>query len=165
MKKIILIVCTVLATTGLYAQMPAAQRIPPAVEKKVIVDAPVEAVWEYISDPANYKELSQVKEFWYEGKAAGSKVIVTSRSGVKRSQTISMKLDEFRRMAYEVKESGYGLEKPAHILLEIRPADNNGKSEVVMSVMFGFDKLPDDAKKDFAQEFDDIAAGLAKKFK
>ena len=166
MKKLLLLLCAAVAcVSGSYAQMPAAQRIPPAVEKKVTVGAAIGEVWEYVSDPANYKKMSRVKEFWYEGKETGSKIIVTGRSGVERSGIISMKFDEYHRMAFEVKESGYGLENPMHILFEMKPVDDGRRTEVTMSVMYGFDRLPDKAKKDMEQEFGNIASDLGKKFR
>lgn len=147
------------------AQMPAAQRIPPALEKKVVVDAPASEVWEYISNPANYKEFSRVKEFWYEGATPESKIVLTNRKGLKRNQTIGIVIPEIMAVSYMVTESDYSTDQQWVYRFDIKPVDNNGKSEVVMSVYFGFDELPEDIKKGMAQEFDDIAEGLARKFR
>ena len=45
------------------AQMTAAKKIPPAIEKKIVLKASAQKVWDYISEPANYKKFSGVKEF------------------------------------------------------------------------------------------------------
>lgn len=147
------------------AQMPAAQRIPPALEKSISLDAPPAQVWEYISDPANYKEFSRAKEFWHDGKECDSKIRLTTRKGSKRSQTIGLLIPEARRISYSVTQSDYPTDKQWFYGFEILPADNNNGSRVVMSVYFGFDQLPEAMQKALSQEFDDIAGGLKKKFK
>lgn len=147
------------------AQMAPAQRIPPALEKRVTVAASPDSVWAYVSDPANYKEFARSREFWYEGKAAGNKIVLTTRKGSKRNQTIGLILPELRRLSYTVTGSDYETDKPWHYGFEVLPAGNNGGSEVVLTVYFGFDELPAGMKNALTAEFDDIASGLATRFK
>ena len=72
------------------AQMTAAKKIPPAIEKKIVLKASAQKVWDYISEPANYKKFSGVKEFTCEEKALNAKIELTGKDGKKRSQYISV---------------------------------------------------------------------------
>lgn len=65
------------------AQMTAAKKIPPAIEKKIVLKASAQKVWDYISEPANYKKFSGVKEFTCEEKALNAKIELTGKDGKK----------------------------------------------------------------------------------
>ena len=147
------------------AQMPVAQRIPPVLEEKVELNAPADKVWEYVSNPANYKEFSRAKEFWYEGAETGSKIVLTNRKGQKRNQTIGMLVPQMRAISYMVTESDYSTDKQWVYRLDVEPGDTKDRSVVVIGVYFGFDELPEDMKKGLSAEIDDMIAGLKKKFK
>ena len=62
--RILLCLVLMCCMSGLVsAQMTAAKKIPPAIEKKIVLKASAQKVWDYISEPANYKKVSGVKEF------------------------------------------------------------------------------------------------------
>ena len=85
-KEMRILLCLVLmcCMSGLAsAQMTAAKKIPPAIEKKIVLKASAQKVWDYISEPTNYKKFSGVKEFTCEEKALNAKIELTGKDGKK----------------------------------------------------------------------------------
>ncbi|MEG1737751.1 MAG: hypothetical protein RR259_05885, partial [Odoribacter sp.] len=76
-QMMICLVVMMFTAGNLQAQMTAAKKILPAVEKKVILNAPAQKVWDYISEPENYKKFSGVKAFSCEEKALNAKIELT----------------------------------------------------------------------------------------
>ena len=89
------------------AQMTAAKKIPPAIEKKIVLKASAQKVWDYISEPASYKKFSGVKEFTCEEKALNAKIELTGKDGKKRSQYISVIDYDVFKICYFVTRSDY----------------------------------------------------------
>lgn len=155
---------TVFAAGNSQAQMAAAQKIPPAVEKKVVLNAPAQKVWDYISEPENYKKFSGVKEFTCEEKALNAKISLTSKNGQKRDQNISViDYDRFK-LCYFVTKSDYDGDNQWVYSFEILPKGNK-KCEFVVAIYHGFDKLSPEFEKGITEEFNDIITGVSKKFK
>ncbi len=146
------------------AQMAPAKRVPPAVEKTVVLNAPAEKVWEYVSEPANYRKFSGVKEFTCEEKALNAKIELTTRDGKKRNQHISViDYDNFR-ICYFVTKSDYDGDNQWVYSFEVKSRGSK-KCELIVAVYHGFDPLPEEFKKGITQEFNDIITGVSKKFK
>lgn len=146
------------------AQMTAARKIPPAVEKKVVLNGTAQKVWDYISEPGNYKKFSGVKLFTCEEKALNAKIELVTKADKKRSQHISViDYDNFK-ICYFVTKSDYAGDKQWVYAFEVKPKGNK-KCEVTLSIYFGFDELSPEFKEGITKEFDDIVAGLKKKFK
>ena len=164
MKKFLCLMM-ILCTAGIAsAQMTAAKRIPPAVEKKVVLKASAQKVWDYMSEPGNYRKFSGVKTFTCEEKALNAKIELETKAGKKRSQHISViDYDNFK-ICYFVTKSDYAGEKQWVYAFDIYPK-GDGKCEVVLSVFFGFDELSPEFKEGITKEFDDIVSGLKKKCK
>ncbi|RHR79839.1 SRPBCC family protein [Odoribacter sp. AF15-53] len=145
------------------AQMTAAKKIPPAVEKKVVLNANAQKVWDYLSEPGNYKKFSGVQEFTCEEKALNAKIELTTKAGKKRSQYISViDYDNFK-ICYFVTKSDYAGDKQWVYAFEVK-SKGSKKCEVTLSIYFGFDELSPEFKEGITKEFDDIVAGLKKKF-
>ena len=107
-------------------------------------------MWDYISEPANYKKFSGVKSFTCKEKALNAKIGLTTRSGKQRNQYISViDYDRFR-ICYFVTHSDY---------------DGDKKCEFVVGVYHGFEALPEGFKTGITQEFNDIITGVSKEFK
>ena len=161
------LVCLVVAWTAVgnaRAQMAAAQRIPPAVEKKVVLNTPAQKVWDYISEPANYKKFSGVKSFTCEEKALNAKIELTTRSGKQRSQYISVIDYDHYRICYFVTHSDYDGDNQWVYSFDVRPKGEK-KCEFIVGVYHGFEALPEDFKIGITGEFNDIITGVSKKFK
>lgn len=146
------------------AQMAAAQRIPPAVEKKIVLNAPAEKVWDYISEPANYKKFSGVKSFTCEEKALNAKIELTTKNGKKRNQHISVIDYDRYRICYFVTRSDYDGDNQWVYSFEVLPKGNK-KCEFIVAIYHGFDPLSEEFKKGITEEFNDIITGVSKKFK
>ena len=93
-------------------------------------------MWDYISEPTNYKKFSGVKEFTCEEKALNAKIELTGKDGKKRSQYISVIDYDVFKICYFVIRSDY----------------TN-------------DELSPEFKKGMTEEFDTIITSLQKKFK
>lgn len=146
------------------AQMAAATRIPPAVEKKVVLKVPAQKVWDYVSEPANYKKFAGVEAFSCEEKALNAKIDLTTKAGKKRNQYISViNYDNFR-ICYFVTKSDYDGDNEWVYSFEVHPKGDK-KCEFVVSIYHGFDELSPEFKEGITQEFDDIITGVSKKFK
>ena len=139
-------------------------KIPPAIEKKIVLKASAQKVWDYISEPANYKKFSGVKEFTCEEKALNAKIELTGKDGKKRSQYISVIDYDVFKICYFVTRSDYTGDKQWVYAFEVHPKGDK-KCEVVLSVYNGFDELSPEFKKGMTEEFDTIIASLQKKFK
>lgn len=164
MKKLLFLIVTLCVAGVASAQMAAAKRIPPAVEKKIVLKTSAQKVWDYMSEPGNYKKFSSVKVFTCEEKALNAKIELETKAGKKRNQYISViDYDNFK-ICYFVTKSDYTGEKQWVYAFDIYPK-GDGKCEVVLSVFFGFDELSPEFKEGITKEFDDIIAGLKKKFK
>lgn len=158
------LVVTLFTAGSVQAQMAAAQRIPPAVEKKVLLNASAQQVWDYISEPANYKKFAGVKEFTCEGKALNAKIELVTKAGSKRNQYISVIDYDHFRICYFVIQSDYEGDHQWVYSFEVFPKGKK-KCEFVVGVYHGFDPLPEDFKTGIMQEFNDIITGVSKKFK
>ena len=166
-KKMRILLCFVLmcCMSGLVsAQMTVAKKIPPAIEKKIVLKAAAQKVWDYISEPANYKKFSGVKEFTCEVKALNAKIELTGKDGKKRSQYISVIDYDVFKICYFVTRSDYTGDKQWVYAFEVHPKGDK-KCEVVLSVYNGFDGLSPEFKKGMTEEFDTIVASFQKKFK
>lgn len=75
--------------------------------KKIVLNTPAEKVWDYISEPANYKKFSGVKGFTCEEKALNAKIELTTKKGSKRKQHISVIDSDRYRICYYVTQSDY----------------------------------------------------------
>lgn len=151
-------------TSTVYGQMTAAKRVPPAVEKKIELKADAEKVWEYASQPVNYKAFSGVASFSGDERALNTKIELTTKKGKKRSQHISfLDFDDFR-ICYFVTRSDYAGSYNWVYDIKVVPLGKK-KCEVVLSLYCGLEELNPDFKKEITEEFDDIVAGLKKKFK
>ena len=146
------------------AQMAAAKRVPPAVEKTVVLKAPAEKVWEYVSEPGNYKKFAGVKEFTCEEKALNAKIGLTTKSGKKRDQHISVIDYDNYRICYFVTHSDYDGDNQWVYSFDVKPKGNK-KCEFIVAVFHGFDPLPEEFKEGITQEFNDIITGVSRKFK
>ena len=144
--------------------MTAAKKIPPAIEKKIVLKASAQKVWDYISEPTNYKKFSGVKEFTCEEKALNAKIELTGKDGKKRSQYISVIDYDVFKICYFVIRSDYTNDKQWVYAFEVHPKGDK-KCEVVLSVYNGFDELSPEFKKGMTEEFDTIITSLQKKFK
>lgn len=168
MKKLNFIglcLCILLGSvSAVSAQMAAAKRVPPAVEKKVVLNAPAEKVWEYVSEPANYKKISGVKEFTCEEKALNAKIELTTKSGKSRSQYISVIDYDNYRICYFVTRSDYDGDNQWVYSFDIKPKGDK-KCEFIVAIFHGFEPLPAEFDKEITQEFNDIITGVSKKFK
>lgn len=161
---LILLSVTMFTAGNIQAQMAAATRIPPAVEKKVTLKAPAQKVWDYVSEPGNYKKLSGVKEFSCEEKALNAKIELTTKADKKRSQYISViNYDNFK-ICYFVTRSDYSGDDEWVYSFEIHPKGDK-KCEFVVSIYNGFDELSPEFREGITQEFNDIITGVTKKFK
>lgn len=140
------------------------EKIPPAIEKKIVLKASAQKVWDYISEPANYKKFSGVKEFTCEEKALNAKIELTGKDGKKRSQYISVIDYDVFKICYFVIRSDYTNDKQWVYAFEVHPKGDK-KCEVVLSVYNGFDELSPEFKKGMTEEFDTIITSLQKKFK
>lgn len=106
--KRLLFFAVILCVTGVAsAQMAAAKRIPPAVEKKIVLKASAQKVWDYLSEPDNYKKFSGVKSFTCEEKALNAKIELETKAGKKRSQYISVIDYDHFKICYFVTKSDY----------------------------------------------------------
>jgi len=162
-------ILAVITSTAMYAQEAPAQsrqaeRLPPAIEKKVTVNASVEDVWKYLSNISNYQEYANTKESRSSGSEMGTEMMVKSQGGNSRKQVITANVEQLHRVSFKVIESDYKLEKPANILFEVKKLGTQTKCEVVLSVYYGFNELPAKAKTDLTQELENISKALAKKF-
>lgn len=83
LKCMICLSMIVFMAGNVVAQMTAAKRIAPMVEKKVTLNAPAEKVWEYVSDPVNYKKFSGVKEFTGKERSLNEKIELLTQAGQK----------------------------------------------------------------------------------
>lgn len=146
------------------AQMTAAKRVAPAVEKKVVLNAPAEKVWDYVSEPANYKKLAGVKEFTCEEKALNAKIKLETKAGSKRDQYISVIDYDHFRICYFVTQSDYDGDNQWVYSFDVFPKGNK-KCEFVVAVFHGDQPLPAKFKEGITQEFNDIITGVSKKFK
>ena len=164
LKSLIGLVLVYFAVGNLQAQMVAAQRIPPAVEKKVVLNAPAQKVWDYISEPANYKKFSGVKTFTCQEKALNAKIELVTKAGSKREQHISVIDYDHFRICYFVTRSDYEGERQWVYSFDIFPKGGK-KCEFVVAVFHGVDPLPEEFKQGITQEFNDIITGVSKKFK
>lgn len=163
-KILISIVLVLLGSVAASAQMAAAKRIPPAVEKKVVLNAPAQKVWDYISEPANYKKFSGVKEFTCEEKALNAKIELTTKSGSKRSQYISVIDYDAYKICYFVTLSDYDGNNKWVYSFEVHPKGNK-KCELIVAIYHGFDKLSPEFEAGITEEFNDIIAAVSRKFK
>lgn len=165
MNKILLCLLVVcLGGSTAFSQMTAAKRIPPAVEKKVVLNAPAQKVWDYISEPANYKKFANVKEFTCTEKALNAKIKMETKAGSKRNQHISViDYDNFR-LCYFVTRSDYDGDNQWVYSFDIFPKGNK-KCEFVASIYHAGEPLSAEFEKGITQEFNDIITGLSKKFK
>ena len=153
MNRILFCLCILMLGMGsVSAQMTRAKRIPPAVEKKVVLNAPAQKVWDYISEPANYKKFSGVKSFTCKEKALNAKIGLTTRSGKQRNQYIS------------VIHSDYDGDNQWVYSFDVHPKGEK-KCEFVVGVYHGFEALPEGFKTGITQEFNDIITGVSKEFK
>lgn len=158
------ILLTVGAVETTQAQMAAARRVPPAVEKKVVLNAPAQKVWDYISEPANYKKFSGVEEFTCAEKALNAKIELTTKSGKKRSQYISVIDYDNYRLCYYTTKSDYAGDRNWVYSFDVHPKGDK-KCEFVVAVYNGFDELEPAFKEGITAEFNDIITGVTKKFK
>lgn len=164
LKSLIGLILAWLAVGEVEAQMAAARRIPPAVEKKIVLNAPAQKVWDYISEPANYKKFSGVKTFTCQEKALNAKIELVTKAGSKREQHISViDYDRFR-ICYFVTKSDYEGDKQWVYSFDVFPKGNK-KCEFVVGVYHGFDPLPEEFQAGITEEFNDIITGVSKKFK
>ena len=134
------------------------------IEKKIVLKASAQKVWDYISEPTNYKKFSGVKEFTCEEKALNAKIELTGKDGKKRSQYISVIDYDVFKICYFVIRSDYTNDKQWVYAFEVHPKGDK-KCEVVLSVYNGFDELSPEFKKGMTEEFDTIITSLQKKFK
>lgn len=146
------------------AQMAAAKRVPPAVEKKVVLNAPAQKVWDYISEPENYRKFAEVKEFTCEEKALNAAIKLTTKEGKKRDQKISVIDYDTYKICYFVDHSDYDGDHKWVYSFEVI-ARGNKKSEFIVAVYYGLDPLSPEFEKGITQEFNDIIEGVSKKFK
>ena len=170
MRTLSITILAVITSTAIYAQeAPAvsrqAERIPPAIEKSITVNASVEDVWKYLSNISNYKEYSNAKELRNNGSEMGAEMVVKSQDGTNRKQIITANVEQLLRLSFKVTESDYGLVKPMNILFEVKKLGTRTKCEVVLSVFYGFDELPAKVISDLTQELNSISEALAKKFR
>lgn len=163
LKSLVGLVLTCFVIGNVQAQMAAAQKIPPAVEKRVVLNAPAEKVWEYVSEPANYKKFSGVKSFTCEEKALNAKITLTTKEGKRRNQYISVIDYDHFRICYFVTHSDYDGDNNWVYSFDVYP-DGDKKCELVVAVYHGFEALPDGFKTGITQEFNDIITGVSKKF-
>lgn len=149
---------------NLQAQMTAAKKILPAVEKKVILNAPAQKVWDYISEPENYKKFSGVKAFSCEEKALNAKIELTTKADKKRKQHIfELNFDQFK-ISYLVTNSDYDGDHEWAYSFNVLPKGNN-KCELVVSIYYYEPgQFPAEFNEGITQEFNDIIAGVSKKF-
>ncbi|MEG2276835.1 MAG: SRPBCC family protein [Odoribacter sp.] len=162
-QVMICLVVMMFTAGNLQAQMAAAKKIAPAVEKKVILNAPAQKVWDYISEPENYKKFSGVKAFSCEEKALNAKIELTTKADKKRKQHISVIDYDLFKICYFVTSSDYDGDNQWVYTFEVLPKENN-KCEFVVSIYHGFDPLSPEFKEGITQEFNDIVAGVSKKF-
>ena len=121
-------------------------------------------MWDYISEPANYKKFSGVKSFTCKEKALNAKIGLTTRSGKQRNQYISViDYDRFR-ICYFVTHSAYDGDNQWVYSFDVHPKGEK-KCEFVVGVYHGFEALPEGFKTGITQEFNDIITGVSKEFK
>lgn len=169
MKKIFLNLLLLL-TVSLFgietasAQMAAAKRVAPMVERKVILNAPAEKVWEYVSEPVNYKKFSGVREFTGKERCLNEQIELVTQAGHKRNQYISFLNFDRRRICYFVTKSDYDGDNQWVYSFDVFPKGKK-KCELVVGLYHGDEPLPEVFEKGITQEFDAIIAGVSKKFK
>lgn len=146
------------------AQMAAAKRVPPAVEKKITLNAPAQKVWDYISEPANYKKFAGVKEFTCEEKALNAKIHLVTKAGSQRDQYISVIDYDQYKLCYFVTHSDYDGDNQWVYAFDILPKGNK-KCQLVVSVFHGLDPLSPEFEKGITEECDGIITGVGRKFK
>ncbi|HJA14833.1 MAG TPA: SRPBCC family protein, partial [Candidatus Butyricimonas faecavium] len=145
--KILLCFVLMCCMSGLVsAQMTAAKKVPPAIEKKIVLKVSAQKVWDYISEPANYKKFSGVKKFTCEEKALNAKIELTGKDDKKRSQYISVIDYDVFKICYFVTQSDYAGNKQWVYAFEVH-SKGDKKCEVVLSVYNGFDELSPEFKK------------------
>lgn len=165
MKRILFCLLVLgLGMGNLAAQMVAAQRIPPAVEKKVMLNAPAQKVWDYVSEPGNYKKIAGVKEFSCNEKALNAKIRLVTKAGSKRDQHISVIDYDHFRICYFVTRSDYDGDNQWVYSFDVFPKGDK-KCEFVVAVYHGLEPLPDHFKTGITEEFNNIITGVTKKFK
>lgn len=165
MKRILFCLFALVWGMGnLSAQMTAAKRIPPAVEKKVVLNAPAQKVWDYVSEPGNYRKFAGIKEFSCSEKALNAKIKLVTKAGSKRDQHISViDYDRFR-ICYFVTQSDYDGNNQWVYSFDVLPKGSK-KCEFVVAVYHGLEPLPENFKTGITEEFNDIITGVTKKFK
>lgn len=145
------------------AQMGAAQRITPAVEKKFVLKAPVENVWEYIMEPKNYAKFAGVKSYTCEEHANEAEAKVINKAGEVREQKIGYLSYEFHQLCFFVSKSPY-MEGQWVYAINLKQQGKNCEVELLANT--GPEgKAPEALVKAMEQEFKDMQIGLEKKFK
>lgn len=146
------------------AQMGGAQRIVPALEKKFVLHAPVEKVWEYIMKPENYKKFAGVKSYDCKEHANEAEAKVCNKAGENREQKIGYLSYEFYQLCFFVNKSPY-MDGQWVYAISLTP---KGKDcEVTLTMNAGIDpkEAPVTLVKAMEQEFSDMQMGLKKVFK
>ena len=161
-----LLICLLLLVGGcmqVSAQMGAAQRIKPAVEKKFTLKAPIEKVREYIMEPRNYTKFSGVKSYICEEHANEAEAKVVNKAGEAREQKVGYLSYEFHQLCFFVTKSPY-MEGQWVYAINLKPQGKGCEVELIANT--GPDgNAPEALVKAMEQEFKDIQAGLEKKFK
>ena len=148
----------------LVAQMTPAKRVLLAVESKVVLNVPVQKVWKYISEPANYKKFAGVKEFSCEGRVLDAKIRLETKDGNKREQYISVLDEAHYRICYFVTYSDYDGDRQWVYSFEVLP-DGDQTCEFIMAVYHGLEPVSENFRIGITGEFNEIITRLTKKFK
>ncbi|WP_077400682.1 SRPBCC family protein [Cellulophaga omnivescoria] len=87
-----------------YGQMKAAKAIPPSVEKRVMIEAPVDTVWKYLLVFSNVEEFgsSIVLNAKIEGKGIGTVREVFFANGSKRKEEVVVISPRFKKIGFKV---------------------------------------------------------------
>lgn len=161
--KLMLSLCMMIfMTSNAFAQMAAAQRIVPVVEKNFTLKASVDEVWDYVMTPKNFMKISGVKSMDAEAFTQDATMKVVSKSGVERTQRVVYLSYEFYNLCFEVTESPY---EPSHWVYAVQLKEKGKNCAVELIMNTGLDKSTPELKEAAEEELSAIQEGLQKKFK